>query len=146
MEENKQLKPLRFLEGTWHGDGLGPYGPYEFETQVEERGRWLLLTSTVFETGTDNVFYVSTQVFGYDDAGLTLDFFDTAGSFDFHSVHADKGLLFEWKNDQDWKRSALIPQENGRIKFKYESMEPAASDELSVFEGEWIRGTRSREH
>jgi hypothetical protein len=23
------LQPLLFLEGTWHGQGSGPYGPYE---------------------------------------------------------------------------------------------------------------------
>ena len=32
------LKPLLMLKGDWHGTGLGPYGPYDFDHSVEARG------------------------------------------------------------------------------------------------------------
>ena len=71
------------LKGDWHGTGLGPFGPYDFSHSVEERGRWLLLTSSVFEQNKKTETYVSTQILGYTETALTLQFFDTAGSFNF---------------------------------------------------------------
>ncbi len=77
------LQPMLFLEGIWHGEGAGPYGAYDFETRVERRGRWLLLKSNVFFPKSDKLMFVSAQVYGYDEKGLVLDLFDTAGAFRF---------------------------------------------------------------
>lgn len=139
------LEPLLILEGTWHGEGQGPYGPYEFETRVESRGRWLLLTSNTFQPKTDTVTYVSTQVHGYDDKGLVLQLFDTAGAFEFRGAPKDKGIRFEWKNGANWKRSEFWPEEGGKIHFRYSSMEPALSKDVARFEGVWLRGKRPTE-
>jgi hypothetical protein len=39
-DAQKALAPIAMLEGAWHGDGVGPYGPIEHETQAAWRGRW----------------------------------------------------------------------------------------------------------
>jgi hypothetical protein len=157
------LQPLRFLEGQWHSDGKGPYGPYALDATAEIRGRWMLLTYSISEPTTHDVFYVSTQVYGYDDDGLVLELFDTAGSFSFRgttvSNEKDKGehgVRFEWKNDdrqpgQDfWKRSEFRHSDK-TLHFRYDSMEPShsagaddgdASEELLTFEGVWKPGKR----
>jgi hypothetical protein len=147
----KALEPLSMLEGVWHGDGTGPYGPMEHETQAAFRGRWLLLTGTIFVPGTDTVTYVSTQVFGYDDDGLLLQYFDTAGAFDFRGEQAGAGLTFTWKRDDSkfaadlpdlWKTSEFAPASDGEITFRYQSMEPTVGDEPLTFEGTWRAGPR----
>jgi hypothetical protein len=138
-----KLAPLAYLDGTWHGDGVGPYGPYEMEAQVERRGRWLLLTSTIFKPKSDEATYVSTQVYGYDESGLVLNFFDTAGSFRFEGkATSDKGLRFDFKDGENWKRSEYGPKTAGKIHYRYESVYPAQGSE--VFEGDWIAGKRSQ--
>lgn len=142
VNEPDFLQPLMFLEGTWHGQGKGPYGPYEFETHLERRGRWLLLTSTVFEPKADTVLYASTQVFGYDDEGLLLQYFDTAGSFKFRGAPYEKGVRFEWKYGTNWKRSDFTLSDVNEIHFHYESMEPTVSKELTTFKGVWLSGKR----
>ena len=114
VDQKNPLEPLLFLEGDWHGNGQGPYGPYEFNMHVESRGRWMLLTSTVFEPKTDKVSYVSTQVYGYDDKGLVLQLFDTAGAFEFRGTAEDNGLRFEWEGGEDWKRSEYWPEDGGK--------------------------------
>ena len=43
----RALTSLALLEGVWHGDVTGPYGPIERETQAPWRRRWLLLTGSV---------------------------------------------------------------------------------------------------
>lgn len=134
-----ELKPLMFLEGDWHGTGQGPYGPYGSETHVESRGRWMLITYQISQPDTGEITYVSTQVFGFDDKGLTLDLYDTAGAFRFRSVPSDKDIRFEWKAGDEWKRSTFR-QEGEKIHFKYDSMEPSVSAEALIFEGEWISG------
>jgi hypothetical protein len=145
------LAPLALLEGVWHGDGTGPYGPIEHETQATWRGRWLLLTGTIFEPDTDNVTYVSTQVFGYDADGLVLQYFDTAGAFDFRGETTDEGLTFTWKRGDAkfgadvtdlWKTSEFSPTANGEISFRYRSMEPAAGEDPLTFTGTWKQGVR----
>lgn len=144
------LAPLAMLEGVWHGDGIGPYGPIEHETNAEFRGRWLLLTGTIFEPGTSNVTYMSTQVFGFDDHGLILQYFDTAGAFDFRGEIQTDGLTFTWKqgegnlgpNPDLWKTSEFSLGANGDITFQYESMELDASEQPLTFKGTWQRGAR----
>ena len=146
------LTPIRFLEGAWHGEGQGPYGPYALDATVEIRGRWLLLTYQISEPTSHDIFYVSTQVYGYDDDGLVLQLFDTAGSFTFRGVTLDDGgVRFDWKNEDRqkgedfWKRSEFHPQD-GRLNFRYDSLEPSQSDDVSeellTFEGQWIAGER----
>jgi len=165
------LQPVRFLEGSWHSDGEGPYGPYALDATAEIRGRWMLLTYSVSEPTSHDVFYVSTQVYGYDNDGLLLELFDTAGSFTFRgvvvgdehsdsdhidgdSIDVDSGLRFEWTNEDRklgedfWKRSEFLKRD-GTLHFRYDSMEPskgAGADEtekLSTFEGIWNPGKRS---
>jgi hypothetical protein len=160
------LQPVRFLEGSWHSDGEGPYGPYALDATVEIRGRWMLLTYSVSEPRSHDVFYVSTQVYGYDDDGLVLELFDTAGSFTFRGVavsgepsddnDGEHGVRFEWTNEDRkpgedfWKRSEF-QQRDGTLHFRYDSMEPSrtaeadnadATAELSTFEGIWHPGIR----
>lgn len=133
------LQPLRFLVGAWHSDGNGPYGPYALQARTEIRGRWLLMTYEISEPTSHDVFYVSTQMYGYDDDGLVLELFDTAGSFTFRGVVLDDGgVRFDWNDDDNWKRSEFHPHDEN-IDFRYDSMEPDASDELSTFEGMWHR-------
>lgn len=156
------LLPVRFLEGSWHSDGEGPYGPYALDATAEIRGRWMLLTYSVMEPTSLDVFYVSTQVYGYDDAGLVLELFDTAGSFTFRGVvvdgehsDGDHGVRFDWTNEHReqgedfWKRSEFR-QRDGALHFRYDSMEPSGSaghdadttEVLSTFEGVWNPGKR----
>jgi hypothetical protein len=137
------LQPLRFLTGEWHSDGHGPYGPYALDALAQIRGRWLLLTYEISEPTSHDIFYVSTQVYGHDENGLTLELFDTAGSFTFRgTVLEDGGVRFEWHDGDNWKRSEFRPRE-ADLDFRYESMEPSASDQLSTFEGPWKRGKRA---
>jgi hypothetical protein len=139
------LQPLLFLEGTWHGDGKGPHGPYDFDFRVERRGRWLLLTMSIFQPKTDTVFYVSTQVFGYDDSELTLHLFDTAGVFEFRGQSKGEGVRFEWKQGESSKRSAMRPQEGGTIYARYESYVPPENQQPETWEWLWLPGKRRLE-
>jgi len=141
--ENDRLQPLLFLEGTWHGEGKGPYGPYEFETRVERRGCWLLLVSDVFPPKSDKLLFVSTQVYGYDDKGLVLQLFDTAGSFEFRGAAREGGASFEWKDAERYKRIDLRLQD-GKIHSRYEALEPALFKDPVSFEGVWLPGKRRR--
>jgi hypothetical protein len=136
------LQPLRFLEGVWHSSGTGPYGPYDLDATAQIRGRWLLMTYEISEPNSHDIFYFSTQVYGYDDNGPILELFDTAGSFTFRgTVLDDGGLRFDWRDGDNWKRSEFRPN-NANLDFRYDSMEPDVSDELSTFEGTWHRDLR----
>ena len=148
---SEALEPLWILKGVWHGQGTGPYGPIEHETHAEFRGRWLLLTGTIFVPETDTVTYVSTQVSGYDADGLLLHYFDTAGAFDFRGEQDGDGLKFTWKRGESklgadvtdlWKTSEFTPGAGGKIDFRYQSMEPAVGDEPLTFSGTWKHGPR----
>lgn len=149
------LRPVLFLEGSWHSNGEGPYGSYALDANAEIRGRWMLLTYAISEPTTHDVFYVSTQVYGYDDDGLILDLFDTAGSFTFRGAvigdeltnakqsdikqsdteqsDTEHGVRFEWVNEDRkpgrdfWKRSEF-QQREGILHFRYDSMEPTGTD------------------
>lgn len=148
---DKALEPILMLEGFWHGDGTGPYGPIEHETEAAIRGRWLLVTGTIFVPATDTITYVSTQVFGYDGDGLILHYFDTAGAFDFRDEQVDNGLKFTWTRGQSklgseladlWKISEFTAGSDGEVNFRYQSMEPAVHDQPLTFQGAWRRGPR----
>jgi hypothetical protein len=161
-DQTAGLQPVRFLEGSWHSDGEGPYGPYALDATVEIRGRWMLLTYSISEPTSHDVFYVSTQVYGHDDEGLVLELFDTAGSFTFRGVavgdnnDGERGVRFDWTNEDRqpgedfWKRSEF-QQRNGTLHFRYDSMEPSstadadnpdATQQLLTFEGIWHPGKR----
>ncbi|HEY7679689.1 MAG TPA: hypothetical protein VIC04_04160, partial [Terriglobia bacterium] len=137
------LEPLIFLAGTWHGEGKGPYGAYEFETHVERRGRWLLLTSNVFVPGTDRLMFVSTQIYGYDNKGLVLHLFDTAGAFLFRGEPTTDGARFAWKGADNWKRLELDLRRDGSVRSRYDAHEPAMFKEPVTFEGIWLPGKRA---
>jgi hypothetical protein len=137
------LQPLLFLDGTWHGEGKGPCGAYEFETKVERRGRWLLLTSDVFVSKSDKLMFVSTQVYGYDDKGLVLQLFDTAGAFQFRGEAKDKTAHFEWKDGERYKRIDMRIQD-GKIHSRYDALEPALFKDPVSFEGVWLPGERPK--
>lgn len=73
-------------------------------------------------------FYYSTQVFGYDDNGLTLDYFDTAGSFHFRGNRGGEELAFSWKNDDSQggdvrKASKYTFVGTAMLSFSYQSCE-----------------------
>ena len=139
---DKSLEPLMMLEGTWSGHGQSPLGPYQLDAVVEPRGRWLLLQHSIGHPESGDVSYVSTQVYGYDDDGLTLDYFDTAGAFRFKGARDGDRLRFEWQEGEFWKVSQYWEEPGGGVGFKYESMESDPHDgtvKLSVFEGTWVR-------
>jgi len=94
------------------------------------------------ELKTETITYVSTQVYGYDDKGLVLQFFDTAGAFEFRAATKDNGIRFEWKDGENWKRSDYWPEQGGKIHFRYDSMEPTLSKDVAKFEGIWLPGKR----
>lgn len=109
-----QLEPYQPLIGVWHGNGTGGQGPFDVRAEFEERGRWILLRHEIYPPKGTEPFYVSTQVFGFDDKGLTLDYFDTAGSFHFAGDRKDRVLEFSWKNDDLMQESTTILGEKRR--------------------------------
>ena len=134
----KELEPLMMLGGRWTGKGKGSYGPFSAEMDVEVRGRWLLMRQKVMIPIVGITTYVSTQVYGYDDAGLTLDFFDTAGSFKFHGAREGDQLQFHYQDSKAQKTSIYWKQGND-LGFNYLSVETQeGGDEKKVhFEGLW---------
>ncbi len=136
----KELEPLRMLRGKWSGKGKGSYGPFSAELVVEERGRWLLMCQEIKIPIVHITTYVSTQVYGYDESGLTLDYFDTAGSFKFHGFPDETGLSFTWKKGRSIKTSLYWQEDDDKIGFKYDSVEEQEnSEDLKhvTFEGVW---------
>ena len=136
----KELEPLMMLEGRWTGKGKGSYGPFSAEMDVEVRGRWLLMRQKIMIPILGITTYVSTQVYGYDDAGLTLDFFDTAGSFKFHGAREGDQLQFQFQDPKTQKTSKYWKQGND-LRFDYLSVETQESgdDKKVHFEGLWER-------
>src|SRR5215467_11324910 len=94
----KELEPLRMLVGRWQGKGKGSYGPFSAEMDVEERGRWLLMRQKIKIPVVGITTYVSTQIYGYNHDQLTLDFFDTSGSFHFLGNRDGDILKFYFKD------------------------------------------------
>ena len=117
----KELKPLKMLEGTWSGKGKGSYGPFTARVEVEARSRWLLMRHEIKVPIVGITTYVSTQVYGFDDAGLTLDYFDTAGAFRFHGTRDGDTLHFTWREGSNIKSSSYWKDDDRTIRFKYES-------------------------
>jgi hypothetical protein len=87
----KELAPLEMLIGAWSGRGKGSYGPFTVNANIERRGRWLLMCQEIKVPIVRITTYVSTQVYGFDDQGLTLDYFDTAVRFAYESSVRDEG-------------------------------------------------------
>ena len=138
------LKNLEFLKGKWTGSGTGPYGPYDVTASFEERGRWLLMLHAISAPGDVEPFYVSTQVYGYENDDHTLDFFDTAGSFHFTGSRDGDYLSFDWKNDEEWRKSEYWLQGDGAVKFKYQAYDrdPESNEFVkAAFEGDLKRIT-----
>lgn len=117
----KELKPLEMLTGKWSGKGKGTYGPFTAKVDVKERGRWLLMRQEIRIPIVPITIYVSTQVYGFDENGLTLDFFDTAGSFRFHGHRNGDALAFEWRDGPDVKTSRYWV-EGESLRFAYDSV------------------------
>jgi hypothetical protein len=138
--ENDPLSPYASLVGSWKGSGQGPQGPFHVRAEFTVR-RWILLTHHIAPPGIEQPFYVSTQVFGYDANGLTLDYFDTAGSFHFSGEETGDGLGFSWKNGDLWKKSTYSLDGADRVRFQYQSFEhaPGSADQLLDFAGEMTR-------
>ena len=136
----KEIDPLRMLEGRWTGKGKGSYGPFSAEMDVEVRGRWLLMRQQIKLPVVEITTYVSTQVYGYDDAGLTLQFFDTAGSFGFHGRREGNQLSFHFK-DEKAEKTSLYRKEPEGVSFDYTSIETQedGSKKKVHFGGVWIR-------
>ena len=121
-DDIENLAPLLFLEGHWRGEGRGPHGPYKLEAHVERRGRWVLMTNNIFDPRSEDVTYVSTQVYGHHENGLCMWFFDTAGSFEFVGQQVEGGLRFDWDDGENWKRAEYWPDDDGAVRFRYESV------------------------
>lgn len=139
MTEDAKLEPIQSLLGTWTGSGHGPQGPFDVRAEFEERGRWILLRHQISPPGSVEPFYYSTQVFGYDEEGLTLDYFDTAGTFHFTGARDQDGLSFSWKNhdtlgDDVWKESVYSDTEARTMEFSYRSCERQDGNETQVVE------------
>lgn len=136
----KKLEPLGMLKGNWSGKGKGTYGPFTAIMKVEERGRWLLMRQEIKIPIVHITTYVSTQIYGYDESGLTLDFFDTAGSFQFHGFRDGNRLTFTWEDGRKAKKSLYWQEDDNSIGFKYSSTEEQNdSEDLKqvIFEGIW---------
>ena len=117
----KELKPLRMLVGRWSGKGKGSYGPFTARVDVDERGRWLLMRQEIKVPVVGITSYVSTQVYGFADGGLTLDFFDTAGAFHFDGSRDADVLQFEWKSGRSTKTSTYWRDDDETLRFRYDS-------------------------
>lgn len=144
--EDSRLKPFGKFAGSWSGSGKGPQGPFDVRAVFEERGRWILLRHQITPPGSTEPFYLSTQVFGYDEEGLTLDYFDTAGSFRFRGKEVQEGLVFSWKADNlksdDLRKTSKYGfDETGKISFVYQSLERQEdeSEACIEFTGEIIK-------
>ena len=136
----KELEPLEMLEGRWKGSGKGSYGPFTAEMEAEVRGRWLLMTQEIKLPIVGITTYVSTQVYGYDDDGLTLDFFDTAGSFAFHGRRDGDQLRFHFQ-DGVVEKTSLYWKDNEGLAYDYTSVETQddGSAKKTHFAGVWRR-------
>lgn len=88
-----------------------------------------------------NILFVSTQVYGYDDKGLVLQLFDTAGAFTFRGESKNNMAHFEWKVGAPWKRLEVKLQK-GKIYSRYDAYEPAMFKDPVSFEGVWLPGKR----
>ena len=128
------------LEGRWTGKGKGSYGPFSCEMDVEVRGRWLLMRQKITLPIVGITTYVSTQVYGYDDAGLTLDFFDTAGSFKFHGTREGDRLNFHFQ-DPKVRKVSTYWKDGNVLRFEYVSIEAQerGEEKKTHFEGHWER-------
>jgi hypothetical protein len=134
-----KLNPMRRLLGEWTGSGQSPQGPFEVRADFQERGRWILLRHQISRPGIPEPFYYSTQMFGYDDSGLTLDYFDTAGSFHFRGDSAEDSLSFSWKNDDPqgsdvWKASKYDFVGADKMNFSYQSCERQHGQDSEIME------------
>jgi len=116
----KELAPLEMLIGKWSGKGKGSYGPFTVNATIERRGRWLLMCQEIKVPIVRITSYVSTQVYGFDGHGLTLDYFDTAGAFRFHGGRDGDALHFEWQDGPNRKTSRYW-KDGETVRFAYES-------------------------
>lgn len=139
MKEQSKLNGA--LIGLWYGAGTGPQGPFDVHAEFEERDRWILLRHQISPPGVKQPFYVSTQVFGFDDTVLTLDYFDTAGSFHFEGEEAANVLTYKWthnKNEKSsgdlWKISKYELVGSTVVRFNYQSCELQEGGATKVFE------------
>lgn len=134
----KELEPLMMLKGHWTGKGKGSYGPFSGEMDVEVRGRWLLMRQKITLPIVAITMYVSTQVYGYDEAGLTLDFFDTAGSFRFHGAREGDQLQFQFR-DAKVRKTSVYWKEGEELRYDYVSVETQddGEEKKTHFEGRW---------
>jgi ketosteroid isomerase-like protein len=132
------------LEGTWHGAGEGPYGPYEFEERIERRGRWLVSRADVYQPGSDERIYAPITVLGHDEEGrLTLRFFDTAGEFAFTGHAEGESLLFRWNKGEAWRRISYTRNLDGSITTAYSAHVPPQVQGIAQFTARWLRGPRA---
>jgi hypothetical protein len=134
----KELEPLMMLEGRWNGKGKGSFGPFSAEMDAEVRGRWLLMRQRIKLPIVGITTYVSTQVYGFDDAALTLDFFDTAGSFRFSGSREGDQLRFHFQ-DPKTEKTSIYWKEGNALRYDYVSIDAQEDGEekKTHFEGVW---------
>ena len=140
----KELAPLEMLIGSWSGKGRGSYGPFTVKAGIERRGRWLLMCQEIRVPIVGITTYVSTQVYGFDGQGLTLDYFDTAGAFRFHGRRDGDALHFEWRDGSNRKTSRYW-KEGDAVRFAYESaVREKDSDDTKheTYEGTLVRAEK----
>jgi hypothetical protein len=107
---------------------------------VEVRGRWLLMRQKIMIPIASITTYVSTQVKGFDDAELTLDFFDTAGSFKFRGAGEGDQLQFHF-HDPRVQKTSVYWKVGDDLRFDYVSVETQETGDAKKvhFEGFWKR-------
>src|SRR5262245_51674530 len=120
---------VEMLKGEWSGKGKGTYGPFTAKAHVEERGRWLLMREEVKVPVAGLTTYVSTQVYGAGGDGLTLDLFDTAGSFKFRGARDGDALQFDWEECRNEKSATYGKADDQTLRSKYDSVEEQEDDD-----------------
>jgi hypothetical protein len=137
------LEPLHFLEGTWHGQGQSPYGPYEFEAKSERRGRWLLGMSNIYIPRADSLMLKNTSMIGHEDTTLVAYFFENTGMVRYKGSVVKDGVRFEWKQGEAWRSIRLSFLPDGSIDSKGEFYLPGMSSDTLKFISKYLPGKRN---
>jgi hypothetical protein len=114
------LDPLRFMVGDWRARGRGPKGPFQLEIQVSRRGRWLFLTSDMKDPQSGHPGFVASAVWGADSEGKYWCYVFERRAYVFHGRAEGRELLFEWRQDQDWRRFRIGPAPQGKVALSYQ--------------------------
>ena len=102
----------------------------------------MLGTSTIYPAGTNQALVTATALIGYDEKGLLMCAFDTAGVTIFRGQIIDGGVRFVCKDGESHRLRTLRRLDGGRISNREESHLPAVSKEKIVIESISLPGKR----